>query len=71
MAALATAREIAGRSPDAIRAAKRLLNLAADHGVAAGLAAETAEQSVLLGMPNNIEAVKAHRENRAPQWRCA
>ncbi|HEY4204003.1 MAG TPA: crotonase/enoyl-CoA hydratase family protein [Xanthobacteraceae bacterium] len=66
--ALATAREIASRSPDAICAAKRLLNLAVDHNVERGLAAETTEQSALLGTPNNIEAVKAHRENCPPQW---
>jgi enoyl-CoA hydratase/carnithine racemase len=67
-AALATAREIASRSPDAIRAAKRLLNLAADRDAAAGLAAETAEQAALLGKPNNIEAVTSNLENRLPQW---
>ena len=33
--------------------------------------AETAEQSVLLGKPNNVEAVAAHRETRPPQWSCA
>lgn len=67
-AALATAREIAGRSPDAIRAAKRLLNLAMSCDVATGLAAETAEQAELLGKPNHVEAMKSNLENRAPQW---
>ncbi|WBL79068.1 crotonase/enoyl-CoA hydratase family protein [Bradyrhizobium xenonodulans] len=67
-AALATAREIAGRSPDAIRAAKRLLNLSATCDVAAGLAAETAEQATLLGAPNHVEAVRSNLEDRAPRW---
>jgi len=67
-AALSTAREIASRSPDAIRAAKRLLNLAATCDAAIGLAAETAEQKALLGKPNHIEAVRANLERRAPQW---
>ena len=67
-AALATAREIASRSPDAIRAAKRLLNLAMDCDAATGLAAETAEQGKLLGAPNNVEAVLANLEKRLPQW---
>lgn len=67
-AALATAREIASRSPDAIRATKRLLNFAADRDAAVGLAAETAEQAALLGTPNNVEAVMANLENRPPQW---
>lgn len=66
--ALATAREIASRSPDAIRAAKRLLNLAVGCDAATGLAAETAEQKALLGKPNHVEAVRANLENRAPQW---
>jgi enoyl-CoA hydratase/carnithine racemase len=67
-AAIATAREIAGRSPDAIRAAKRLLNLAVACDAAAGLAAETAEQQALLGQPNHVEAVHANLENRTPSW---
>ncbi len=67
-AALATARDIAGRSPDAIRAAKRLLNLSATCDVAAGLAAETAEQATLLGARNHIEAVGSNLEGRPPRW---
>ncbi|QPF84974.1 crotonase/enoyl-CoA hydratase family protein [Bradyrhizobium genosp. L] len=67
-AALATARNITDRSPDAIRAAKRLLNLAVDCDAATGLAAETAAQKALLGTPNHIEAVRANLENRTPQW---
>ncbi|MDH2382888.1 crotonase/enoyl-CoA hydratase family protein [Bradyrhizobium sp. CER78] len=70
-AALETARAIADRSPDAIRAVKRLLNLAADRDAATGLAAETAEQALLLGAPNHIEAVRANLERRPPQWRFA
>jgi enoyl-CoA hydratase/carnithine racemase len=67
-AALASAREIVNRSPGAIRAAKRLLNLAVDRDVSAGLAAETAEQGMLLGTPNHIESVMANLEKRSPQW---
>jgi enoyl-CoA hydratase/carnithine racemase len=67
-AALEIAREIASRSPDAIRAAKRLLNLAVGCDAATGLAAETAEQKALLGTANHIEAVTANLEGRAPQW---
>jgi enoyl-CoA hydratase/carnithine racemase len=67
-AALVTAREIAGRSPDAIRAAKRLLNRAVACGAEAALTAETAEQRELIGSPNQIEAVRANLENRAPNF---
>lgn len=67
-AALATAREIASTSPDAIRAAKRLLNLATTNDAATLFAAETAEQRRLIGSANQREAVKANLENRAPRF---
>ena len=70
-AALSAAREIAGRSPEAIRAAKRLLNLAAGCDAATGLAAETTEQGALLGRPDHVEAVNANLENRVPVWSVA
>lgn len=69
--ALETARLIAERSPDAIRAAKRLLNLAVGSDAATGLAAETAAQAMLLGRPNQVEAVRANLERRVPQWSLA
>jgi enoyl-CoA hydratase/carnithine racemase len=66
-AALEVAREIAGKSPDAIRAAKRLLNnLSVDPGSA--LLAESVEQSKLIGSPNQLEAVRANIEKRAPRF---
>src|SRR5271155_2810535 len=66
-AAFETAREIAGKSPDAIRAAKRLLNkLSVDPGPA--LLAESVEQQELLGSANQTEAVRANIEKRAPQF---
>ncbi|MBB4372157.1 enoyl-CoA hydratase/carnithine racemase [Bradyrhizobium sp. cir1] len=66
-AALEAAREIAGKSPDAIRAAKRLLNnLSVDPGPA--LLAESVEQQKLIGSPNQTEAVRANLEKRAPKF---
>jgi len=66
-AALETAREIAGKSPDAIRAAKRMLNaLAVDPGPA--LLAESVEQQKLIGSPNQLEAVRANIDKRAPRF---
>jgi enoyl-CoA hydratase/carnithine racemase len=64
--ALALARTIAGRSPHAIRGAKRLLNAAHDADPRAMLAAETAEQMAVIGQPNMVEAVRAQAEKRAP-----
>lgn len=65
--ALEAAREIAGKSPDAIRAAKRLLNnLSVDPGPA--LIAESVEQQKLIGSANQTEAVRANLEKRAPKF---
>jgi enoyl-CoA hydratase/carnithine racemase len=66
--ALAFAREVAARNPDAIRAGKRLLDLAAESDQHAILLAETTEQVKLIGSPNQVEAVKANLEKRAPQF---
>ncbi|QDL96645.1 crotonase/enoyl-CoA hydratase family protein [Rhodopseudomonas palustris] len=66
-AALAMAREIAGKNPDAIRAAKRMMNkLSIDPGPA--LLAESVEQQKLIGSPNQTEAVRANLEKRAPNF---
>ena len=66
-AAFEVAREIAGKSPDAIRAAKRMLNnLSIDADAA--LMAESVEQQKLLGSPNQLEAVSANIEKRSPRF---
>lgn len=67
-AAMELARTIAGKSPDAVRAAKRLLNLPR-HDAAAVLLAESVEQERLMGSPNQAEAVKANMERRQPVFR--
>ena len=65
--ALEVAREIAGKSPDAIRAAKRLLNnLSVDPGPA--LLAESVEQQKLIGSANQTEAVRSNLEKRAAKY---
>ncbi|RED37688.1 enoyl-CoA hydratase/carnithine racemase [Rhodopseudomonas thermotolerans] len=66
-AALEMAREIAGKSPDAIRAAKRMMNsVSVDPGPA--LLAESVEQQKLIGSPNQTEAVRANLEKRLPNF---
>ena len=67
-AALETARVIAERSPDSIRAAKRLLNQAVTCDAHVGLAAETDEQRELLGRANHVEVVRANLERRTPNF---
>jgi enoyl-CoA hydratase/carnithine racemase len=70
-AALAVAAEIAGKNPDAVRAAKRLLNAADDERRAEILLAESHAQAGLLGTPNQVEAVRANAERRTPSFRDA
>jgi enoyl-CoA hydratase/carnithine racemase len=68
-AALETAREIAARSPDAIRAAKRILNDAVAVDAAAGLMQESVEQQKLIGSPNQLEAVMSNLQKRAANYK--
>ncbi len=67
--ALALAREIAGKSPHAIRAGKRLLNASVATRTEEGLRLEEELQRTLLGQPNQIEAVQANMEKRPPRFR--
>ena len=67
-AALELARSIAGRSPHAIRAAKRLLDLAGRVDLETGFAAEQKEIGALVGSPNQAEAVTAEFEQRPPRF---
>lgn len=68
-AAMTLAREIAGVSPDAVRAAKLLLNEAPLVSPAAGLQREELLQRKLAGSANQLEAVRANFEKRAPNFR--
>jgi enoyl-CoA hydratase/carnithine racemase len=58
------ARKIARSNPDAIRAAKRLLNRSTDGDAAELLVRESREQDRLMGTPNQLEAVRAGMEQR-------
>lgn len=66
--ALAFARAVAQRNPDAVRAGKRLLNRLHDDDAAALLLAESQEQQRLIGSPNQREAVAAALAKRPPQF---
>jgi enoyl-CoA hydratase/carnithine racemase len=67
-AALELARSIAARSPQAVRAAKRLLDLAGRVDLETGFAAEQAEIGALIGSPNQVEAVSAEFGKRSPRF---
>ncbi len=66
--ARAWAAQVATRSPDAVRAAKRLLNGASPVVAPAVLLAESLEQQRLIGSPNQVEAVRAGLQQRAPRF---
>jgi len=64
--ALVMAHDIATKSPDAIRAAKRLINNAGGLSTAERFAAERAEIGALIGSPNQVESIKAYFDKRDP-----
>jgi enoyl-CoA hydratase/carnithine racemase len=64
--ALTLATEIAGKSPQAIRAAKYLLDQAGRVSLRDGFAAEQQAIRRLIGSSDQVEAVRANLEGRAP-----
>jgi enoyl-CoA hydratase/carnithine racemase len=62
--ALELARELAAKSPDALRAGKRLLNQSGLVGDAQQFIEESKEMGALIGSPNQQEAVRAFLERR-------
>ena len=67
--AMELADEIASKSPDAIRAGKRLLEEAWHADERAGLELETQLQVALIGSDNQREAIRANFEKRAPDFK--
>lgn len=67
-AALELAAEIASKSPNAIRDAKRLLSMAGQVPLAEGFAAEAEAMAALIGSPNQVESVNAWFEKRDPSY---
>jgi enoyl-CoA hydratase/carnithine racemase len=66
--AMALAAEIAGRSPDAVRGAKALLNRLANDGAGEQFAEERRVIGGLIATPNQVETVKANFEQRPPVY---
>jgi enoyl-CoA hydratase/carnithine racemase len=66
--ALALAAEIASKSPDAIRAAKKLFEDSWHAPTADGLRLEESLQRGLIGKPNQVESVKSNFEKRAARF---
>ncbi len=64
--ATALATEIAGRNPEAVQGAKALLNAAGTRPLEESLIDESRRMERLIGSPNQVEAVTAEMEGRAP-----
>jgi enoyl-CoA hydratase/carnithine racemase len=67
-AATELAREIAGRSPDAVRRAKRLFNAGWNGSAEETLALEARLQGELIGTPNQIAAMTAAFSKQEPEF---
>jgi enoyl-CoA hydratase/carnithine racemase len=66
--AMALAREVTLKSPDAIKAAKRLMNALPQLSDADALMAESREQDSIIGKPNQVEAIMSQMQKRAPNY---
>ena len=68
-AALDMAADIAGKSPSAIRAAKRLIEVAETEERADVLMAESRESAGLIGQPDQMEVIAAQMQGRKPKFK--
>jgi enoyl-CoA hydratase/carnithine racemase len=66
--ALALAHELAGKSPEAIRLIKRLVDVAWTATLDDGLRAEQQLTESIVGSPNQLEAVRANLEQREARF---
>ena len=62
------AETIANKNPQAIRGAKRLFRVMREEGEDAILMAESVEQDGIIRTPNQVEAVMAEMQKRAPNF---
>ncbi|MDX2482633.1 MAG: crotonase/enoyl-CoA hydratase family protein [Pseudodonghicola sp.] len=67
--AIEIATQIAGQSPAAIRAAKRLIAVAERAGQEEVLLEESREQAGVLGKPEQMEVVMARMQGRKPEFK--
>ncbi len=67
--AMELAKEIASKSPHAVRAAKKLLNEVWHGDEAKGLLRESQLEMTLIGSPNQFEAIMSNFEKRPPNFK--
>ncbi len=68
-AAMKLAEDIAQKSPDAVRACKRLFEESWHADARTGLELEARLQTELIGTPNQVEAIMANFEKRSPEFK--
>ena len=66
--AMAIAKEIASKCPDAVRAGKKLWNESQEGDMKSGLELEAKLQASMIGSPNQMEAVMARMGKREPKF---
>ena len=69
--AMELAGEIASKSPDAVRYGKQLFESTWHSDARTGLELEASLQSKLIGSDNQVEAIRANFEKRAPNFKPA
>jgi enoyl-CoA hydratase/carnithine racemase len=67
--AMELAGEIASKSPDAVRFGKQLFETAWHADARTGLQLEASLQTKLIGTDNQVEAIRANFEKRAPDFK--
>lgn len=67
-AAMDMAQDIAGKSPSAMRAAKRLIEVAETKGRQEVLLSESRESAGLIGKPDQMEVIAAQMQGRKPNF---
>jgi enoyl-CoA hydratase/carnithine racemase len=66
---MSVAKQIAYKNPDAIRAAKKIIDASYYQTAEQGLLMESVEQDKIMGTPNQIEAVMAELQKRKPEFK--
>ncbi|MGK0375079.1 MAG: enoyl-CoA hydratase/carnithine racemase [Arenicella sp.] len=67
--AMSVAKQIAYKNPDAIRAAKKIIDASYYQTAEQGLLMESVEQDKIMGTSNQIEAVMAELQKRKPEFK--
>ncbi len=67
--AMTLAKEIATKSPHAVRAAKQLLNEVWHGDEAKGLLRESELEMTIIGKPNQVEAIMSNMQKRTPNFK--